>query len=272
MHPDFLAIGPFAIHTYGVMMALGFLAGLGNWILLGRRTGRSSQFCTDLMFWVMAAGIIGARIAYVFENWQDYAAAPLSIIRVDQGGLVFYGGFVAAGAVIVCFARRHRLGLASLFDFVVTSVPLAHALGRIGCFLNGCCFGGRTESVCGVQFPLHSIPWYAQFKAGLITADVPASLPVHPVQLYEAAYNLVVYGLLVWVFRRRLRPGIVTSAYLMLYAVGRFALETMRGDRGDRLAVGGFSIGQFVSVLVFAAGLAMLAVLMSRPSRESEHV
>lgn len=272
MHPDLFSIGPITIHTYGVMMALGFLAALVNWILLGRRVGHSAQFCTDLIFWVMVSGIAGARTAYVLENWQDYAAAPFSIIRVDQGGLVFYGGFVAAGAAIVIFARHHRQGLASFFDFVVTSVPLAHALGRVGCFLNGCCFGSRTVCAgCGVQFPKASIPWYSQYHQRLLSADAPASLPVHPVQLYEAGFNLVVYGLLVWLFRKRLRPGMVMAVYLMLYAVGRFTLEFWRGDRGERLEVWQLSIGQFISIPLFLLGLAVLGVLLARRSREAGH-
>lgn len=273
MHPDLISIGPITLHTYGVMMALGFLAGLGTWIWLGRREGYSAQFCTDLMFWVMVSGIIGARAAYVLENWQSYAEAPMTILRVDQGGLVFYGGFVAAGAAIVMFARSHRSSLIGLFDFVVTAVPLSHALGRIGCFLNGCCFGALASPSCGgVQFPKSSIPWFSQIHAGLISADASASLPVHPVQLYEAGFNLMVYGLLVWLFRRRLRPGMVTAVYLMLYAMGRFMLERWRGDRGERLAVGMLSIGQFVSILVFAFGLSMLVVLLTRRPKKANHV
>lgn len=261
MHPDFISIGPFSIQSYGVMMALGFLAGLGNWILLGRRENRSPQFCTDLMFWVIASGIVGARLAYVVENWSVYMADPLSIIRVDQGGLIFYGGFVAAAAAIVVFGRRHKVPLARLFDFVVTSVPLAHALGRIGCFLNGCCFGSCTTAAPHVQFPPYSIPWHSQLREELIETSAACSLPVHPVQLYEAAFNFLVYGVVVWLFRRKLRPGMVTGVYLVLYAIGRFSLEFMRGDRADRLAVQQFSIGQFVSLLVLLAGLVVLAVL-----------
>jgi len=215
-----------------------------------------------LMFWVMIGGIVGARVAYVMENWPVYAADPASIIRVDQGGLVFYGGFVAAAMAVVVFARRHRIPLARLTDFVVTSVPLSHALGRAGCFLNGCCFGGCASSaVPHVQFPQHSIPWYSQLREGVIDSHAALSKPVHPVQLYEAGFNLVVYGVLVWLFRRKLRTGTVTGVYLVLYAIGRFALEFLRGDRADRLAVQQFSIGQFVSILVLAAGLAVLAVL-----------
>lgn len=261
MHPDFLSIGPLMIHSYGVMMALGFLAGLGNWILLGRRRGHSAQFCTDLMFWVIVSGIVGSRVAYVLENWAVYAADPLSIVRVDQGGLIFYGGFVAATAAVILFARRHKMPMASLFDFVVTSVPLAHALGRIGCFLNGCCFGSCTSVAAHVQFPQHSIPWYSQLRDGVIDNSAACSHPVHPVQLYEAAFNFLVYGVVVWLFRRRLRPGMVTGVYLVLYAIGRFSLEFMRGDRADRLAVQQLSIGQFVSLFVLLAGLAVLAVI-----------
>lgn len=272
MHPDLFSIGPITVHTYGVMMALGFLAALGNWILLGRRMGYTAPFCSDLVFWVMVSGIAGARAAYVLENWQDYMAAPLSILRVDQGGLVFYGGLVAAGAAIVVFARRHRLGLVPFLDFVVTSVPLAHALGRIGCFLNGCCFGSRTVSAwCGVRFPKASIPWYSQYHEHLLGADAPASLPVHPVQLYEAGFNLVVYGLLVWLFRKRLRPGVVMAAYLMLYAIGRFSLEFWRGDRGERLEVFQLSIGQFISIPLLMLGLAMLVVVTVRRPTGTGH-
>lgn len=261
MHPDFISIGPFSIHSYGVMMALGFLAGLGNWILLGRREGRSAQFCTDLMFWIMVSGILGARLAYIVENWSVYMADPFSIIRVDQGGLIFYGGFVASTVAVVIFGRRHQVPLARLFDFVVTSVPLAHALGRIGCFLNGCCFGSCTATAPHVQFPQHSIPWYSQIREGLIDNSAVWSKPVHPVQLYEAAFNFLVYGVIVWLFRRRLRPGMVTAVYLVLYSIGRFSLEFMRGDRADRLAVQQLSIGQFVSLLVLLAGLVTLAVI-----------
>jgi len=261
MHPDFISIGPLTIHSYGVMMALGFLAGLGNWILLGRREGHSAQFCMDLMFWVILSGIVGARLAYVLENWAAYAADPLSIVRVDQGGLIFYGGFVAASAAVVFFVRRHKVPMASLFDFVVTSVPLAHAFGRIGCFLNGCCFGSCTKAVPHVRFPQHSIPWYSQIREGRIASNAALSNPVHPVQLYEAAFNILVYGVVVWLFRRKGRPGMVTGVYLVLYAIGRFSLEFMRGDRADRLAVMQLSIGQFVSLFVLLAGLAVLGYI-----------
>ncbi|HAS83754.1 MAG TPA: prolipoprotein diacylglyceryl transferase, partial [Verrucomicrobia bacterium] len=226
--------------------------------------GRSSQFCTDLMFWVMLSGILGSRLAYVLENWASYAADPLTIFRIDQGGLIFYGGFVASVVALVFFARRHRQPLAPLLDFVVTSVPLAHALGRIGCFFNGCCFGCWTQASVGVVFPRYSLPWHSQYLHKQIDANALACLPVHPVQLYEAAFNFAVYGLLVVLFRRRLPAGCLAAIYLVLYGIGRFTLEFFRGDRGERLAVGSLSIGQFVSLLIIFAGCAVFAVLLGR--------
>ncbi len=262
MHSVLFEIGPLTLHWYGVMMALGFLAGLINWIVLGRTRGRDAQFCADLMFWIMLSGILGARVAYVLENWSEYAAAPLAILRIDEGGLIFYGGFAAAGAAIFLYARRQKVAAIPLLDFVLTAVPLSHAFGRIGCFLNGCCFGSCTTAPLAVHFPKGAPAWAAHYQAGLIDQYATASQSVHPVQLYEAGYNLLIYGLLVWIFRRSVRTGFVSAAYLLLYALGRFALEFFRGDRGDRLAVGALSIGQFASLVLLCVGMLLLVRLL----------
>lgn len=264
MHSILCELGPLTIRWYGVMMALGFLAALGSWTVLGRRRSREAQYCADLMFWIMVSGILGARLAYVLEHWNDYAAAPWSIFRLDEGGLIFYGGFVMAGVAIVLFARRHREPLVPLLDFVLTSVPLAHACGRIGCFLNGCCFGTCTASPLGVRFPRGAAAWMLHFRQGWIGEQAAFSRSVHPVQLYEAGYNLLIYAVLVWMFRRSPRAGSVSALYLVLYSLGRFVLEFFRGDRGDRLAVGALSIGQFVSLLLLGFGGLLLIVLWVR--------
>jgi phosphatidylglycerol:prolipoprotein diacylglycerol transferase len=269
MHSVFMELGPLTIHWYGIMMALGFIAGIVNWSLLGKRLGRDYQYCTDLMFWVMVSGVLGARIAYVWENWAAYAGDPISILRFDQGGLIFYGGFVAAGIAIVVRARLCKERIVPLMDFVMTSVPLAHALGRIGCFLNGCCFGSCTTSPLGIAFPKGSAAWIAQYGIGQISLTAEKSLPVHPVQLYEAGYNIFIYVFLVWMFRRSRYAGSVSVTYLLLYAVGRFVLEIFRGDRGERLAVGMLSIAQFVSILLFVIGLLLLLLVWARKSSRS---
>jgi len=262
MHSICFEIGPLTIHWYGVFMALGFMGGLLNWIWLGRSRGHDTQFCSDLIFWVMVSGIVGARVAYVLENLAEYAAAPMTVFRIDQGGLVFYGGFVASGAAIVYFAKKKRVPVMPLFDFVITSVPLAHALGRIGCFLNGCCFGRCTSLPVGVHFPKPSAPFWEHARNDIVEKTATLSASVHPVQLYESAYNFMIYVVLILIYRRTKRVGIVSAVYLMLYSVGRFTLEFFRGDRGERVAVGQLSIGQFISIPLFVLGLVILSVVL----------
>lgn len=253
MHSDWFHVGPLTVHWYGVMMALGFLAALANWSWLGRRSGRGFNYCSDLLFWVMVCGVIGARAAYVALEWPSYRQDPMAILRIDQGGLVFYGGFLFAGLSLALFARLHRESFVDLLDFVITSVPLAHAFGRVGCFLNGCCYGMVCHGPMGVQFPRGSPPWYGHYTRGLVAPDAPLSLPVHPVQLYEAAFNLAFYGLLLWQYRGRRRVGSTAALYLVVYAAGRFVLELVRDD--ERGSVGWFSTSQLVSLGLLALGL-----------------
>ncbi len=275
MQPIFMELGSFRIHWYGVMMALAFLASLLNWIALGKRTGRTPAFCSDLLFWIMLAGIGGARVAYVLENWHDFSGTPWRMLAVQEGGLVFYGGFAGAAVALVIIARIRREHLASLVDFTLTSVPLAHLLGRIGCFLNGCCYGNRTASRLGVRFPALSPAWWSeqsiatmprQRELDAMVEAIPLSLPVHPVQLYEAVGNLVLYLVVLAVFRRRHRPGRITAVYLTGYAILRFAVEFVRGDHAERVTAAGLSIAQVVSLILALAGLVLLA--MTRPARD----
>jgi len=245
------------------MMALGFLAGVINWIVLGRTEGRNTAFCTDLMFWIMVSGIAGARIAYIAEHWAVYAADPISMLRIDEGGLIYYGGFIGAGIAIVLFARARREKLFPLFDFVITAVPLAHAFGRIGCFLNGCCFGRVTGSRLGITFPTASPVWYAHLREGLLTEAGRLSLPVHPAQIYESFFNFFLYGIIVWLYRGNNRGGRILAAYLLIYPVGRFFLETFRGDKAERFAAAGLSIGQLASLGLFLLGITLLICLFA---------
>lgn len=240
MDPVCFHIGSRPVYWYGIMMALAFLAGIAHWQILGRRTGRRDvSFATDLAFWLMVGGIVGARAAYVVANIEDFGARPLDIIRVDQGGLIFYGGFIGASVAFLAFARLRRESVLGLADFAITAVPLGHALGRVGCFINGCCQGRLCAEA----------PWLA------------AGLPRYPVQLYEAAFNLLVYAFLFRLYLRRhaTRRGDILAAYLMVYPVGRFMLEFLRGD--PRLRWGTWSVAQLLSLALMAAGLGLWLAL-----------
>jgi phosphatidylglycerol:prolipoprotein diacylglycerol transferase len=262
MYPIFFQLGPLTLHAFGLMMALGFVAALAVMRRLSRRGfgGLDDDQLARLIVWIMAGGIVGARLAYVAEHWSsEFAANPGAIIRIDQGGLMFYGGVLGAILAIGGYARRGGRPLLDLLDLCAVGLPLGHAFGRLGCFLNGCCYGHVCRGAFGVGYPAGSLAWREQVAAGLLPAAAASSLPVVPTQLIELAANLAIFGFLLRLARRHPSRGRVTSAYLLLYAVVRFATEILRGD--PRLTQGGLSIGQWISILIFAIGLGLAGTL-----------
>lgn len=264
MHPIAFEILGRPIYWYGVFVALGFLMAVATWSYLAQRDGKPDGFASEMGFWVMLSGILGARLGYVVANFGHYASHPLEIIRIDQGGLIYYGGFVGGFIGLLLFARARKLPLLHLGDYAVTGLTVGHALGRVGCFLNGCCFGKVCTAVQGVSFPPGSPASIQQAQAGLLAyADLP-SLDVHPTQLYEAGYNLLLYALLVVLYLRRRQDGRIAALYLMLYPLGRFLFEFTRGD--DRLQWGGWNVAQIISFVLFAVGAGMwFALSRTRP-------
>ena len=248
MFPDLIDLGFLHIRTYGACMATGFLV---CWWLVEKLSGRKDL--SNLLMCLMGAGVVGSRAAYVIEHWQaEFAANPLRIVRVDQGGLMFYGGLILALVVFFawCVVKRERtLALADLLALVM---PLGHAFGRIGCFFYGCCYGRDSSAWCAVTFPPGSPSW---FEHGC----KPVS--VLPTQLFEAAALFALFALLLLAWRRtragRWGAGLITGLYLVGYAAVRFGIEYLRGD--PRAAVGPLSISQAISVAMAALGLAAIA-------------
>lgn len=250
MDPICFRIGSHPIYWYGVMMALAFLSGILHWQWLGKKTGRDVSLASDLAFWLMVGGIVGARLAYVLSNFNYYRAAPAEIIRIDQGGLIYYGGFIGATVVFFALARWHRLPPLDLADFTITALPLGHAFGRIGCFLNGCCGGAQ------VSHP----------------SILSCGLTHYPVQIFEAVFNLCVYAWLTWFYlhRRNQRNGSVLALYLMTYPCGRFLLEFIRGD--ERMHLGGLDVAQVISLSLIVLGVALWWFVRHKPApSQSEH-
>jgi phosphatidylglycerol:prolipoprotein diacylglycerol transferase len=244
-------------------MAAGFLAGLASWSILGRREKRDFAFCSDLLLWIMVSGLIGARIAYVAASFDQFRATPWEVFYLHQGGLIYYGGFLGAAAALAIFAHVRREKLLPLLDFTVTSLPLAHAMGRIGCLIHGCCYGRVTGSRLGITYPPHTAPWWGQVDAGLITRFAPRSLSVHPVQLYEALADLALYATLVVFYRRRRREGTTVALDLLSYPAVRLMSELLRGD--DRVRWLGIPVAQWTSLGLLILGLAVLWKAIRRP-------
>ena len=197
---------------------------------------------------------------------------------------MFYGSIVIAGLVLVAYCARARLRMLPLLDLFAVVVPVGQAFGRVGCFLNGCCYGRPADTWLSVRYPALSIPWHDQVNAGLLPAGAPASLPMLPSQLIEAAGCALLFLLLLWAYRR-LNPsgvpvaerpapgardpaGAALAIYLAGYGVLRFIVETLRSDERAHPFGGPFTISQAISLgaLLLAAALFARIWLRNRPS------
>ena len=265
MYPDLISLGFLHLKTYGAFMALGFLAAWQVVAWLCRRMGRDPEPCTNLIMWMMVSGVVGSRIAYVIEHWsQEFAGHPELLVRIDQGGLMFYGGFILALAVFVVWCRVKREPIVPMADLFAVVIPLGHAFGRVGCFFYGCCYGRLSQCACAVSFPRGSPAWHEQLRAGLISSEAAAALPVLPAQLFEAVAVFVLFAALLFLHRRfwnRL-PGLITGSYMVGYACIRFVIEILRGD--PRASIGIFSISQTISLLLFLLGCTFILVAFRR--------
>lgn len=241
MHPILFELGPLTLRSYGLMMALGFAFGIWLATWLNRKEGRPDELIMDLSVWIMFGAIAGARLLYVIVQWDQFAALPLwEVAAVWKGGLVYYGGLIGAGFTAYFWMKRHQAPVWLVADCLAPALALGQVFGRFGCYFNGCCYG-HVDPVHGVVFP-----------------GIGDNLPHLPVQLYEAAFVLVLAGFLTWHKFRRQYPGQVFVFYILFYSVGRFVLESQRGDveRGVLISKS-LSPGQWISIagFFFALGL-----------------
>ena len=254
MFPDLFDLGFLHLKTYGACMAIGFLL---CWHLVERLSGRKDL--SNMLLSLMVSGVVGSRIAYVIEHWQaEFAAHPEQIIRVDQGGLMFYGGLILAIVVFFAWCLVKKENVLKMADLLCTVIPLGHAFGRIGCFFYGCCYGKDSHAWCAVTFPVGSPSWFEHGRR---------LVPVLPTQLFEAGALLILFAVLmaVWFCGRRgagpetrdARHGQIAGLYLVGYAVIRFVIEYLRGD--PRAAVGPFSISQTISLVMLFLGVSAVA-------------
>ncbi|MGH7992332.1 MAG: prolipoprotein diacylglyceryl transferase [Limisphaerales bacterium] len=266
MHPIAFQLGSFTIHWYGVMIALAFFTGLWTATRRARRENIPGEKITDVTLWILAGAMIGARAVYVATYWQEeFAGQPLwQIFAVWQGGIVYYGGLIGAVLAAFIYLRWKKLPLWKTADVLAPSIALGNVFGRIGCFLNGCCFGRVCSLPWAVQFPNQSYAWSMQYQQGLpgVGPNSP-SLPVHPTEIYDALDNFILYLLLAWLFRHKKFDGQVFATYLLGYAVTRTIMECFRGDYSALHFHYGLTPGQLVSLPIFIAGLA-LAIALSR--------
>ena len=212
MHSVLLRLGEFQLHSYGLCLALGILCAYGVLVRLGRSRGFSSDRLANLLALLVVCGLAGARTFFVVEHWADYRADPASALRIWEGGLMFYGSIVFGAAALVLHCRATRTPVLPLLDLFAVAVPVGQAFGRVGCLLNGCCYGRPSDSCLAVTYPRWSIPCIEQIRAGLLPEDAARSLPVLPSQLFEAAGCVLLFLALLWLYRRLNPPA---GAWLM---------------------------------------------------------
>lgn len=244
MLPVLIRIGSLKVHSYGAFVAIGFLVGI--WIA-GReaaRRGLDREKVYDMALWAVLWGLAGARLFHVLVFWDHYHVRPAEILKVWNGGLVFYGGFLAALVPCVLAVRRRRMPVPAVADAAALGLPLGLALGRTGCAAAGCCYGKLT-----------SVPWAVVFTDPASLA--PLHVPLHPTQLYEALGALAVFGILFAARKRVAVPGTLFGIMLVLYGSLRFALETVRDD--PRGFLGPLSESQAVSAVLVACAAAAIA-------------
>ena len=248
MFPHLFHIGSFALPTYGFMAALGMIAGLSVVFHLARLRGMDADQMWNLGGIAAFSGIVGSKLLMLLVDWRDYAANPASIFSMAtlQSGGVFSGGLVLAIACCWWYVRRHRISFLSAADFFAPGVAIGHALGRIGCFSAGCCYGRETTMPWGVTF--HN-PWAAEFSG------TPLGKPLHPTQLYEFVAEAINFAFLFWLCKRKRFEGQIIALYMIIYGTERFVFEFFRGDPGRGEVLGGLISGtQAIALALIVAG------------------
>ncbi len=242
MHPILGHFGPFTLYSFGLMLALAVVVCSFLLSYDAKAFGISQEIIFDFVFWVIVGGIIGARVFFIILNFSDFVANPKEIIMITNGGLAWQGGLVLGGLSGLFFVRRKKLPLLVMIDLSAPYLALGQAIGRIGCFFNGCCYG--KESSWGIYFPVH--------QSRLL-----------PTQLYDTLMLGAIFFFLKTLQKKSLIRGEIFAAYMMLASVERFINEFFRGDHINSAV--GLSIFQLVSIVVFFLGWYLWRYLRQKP-------
>jgi phosphatidylglycerol:prolipoprotein diacylglycerol transferase len=215
MFPTLLKIGPLHIYTYGFFLALAFLGAIYVGGREAERLGLSKAAFYDLCFYAVLGALVGSRVLYVLTELPTFTAHPLKIFALWEGGLIFHGGLVGAFAVAFYYMRRHAMPWRLAFDALALGMPVGQALGRVGCFMAGCCWGKPSN-----------LPWAVTFSNPETLC--PLRVPIHPSQLYEAVLMVGVFGILYWLRTRKRFQGQLMLTYFTLAGAVRFGTEFFR--------------------------------------------
>ncbi len=253
MYPDLFSIGPLTVHTYGVFVAIGFLAGIFVATRTGKKTGIDPNRVLDMGFMIIVCGIIGSRAAYILINFSHYAAYPKDILKLWQGGLVFSGGLVLVVIAAVWYSRHHGYNIWTIGDLWAPAAAIGQAIGRIGCFFAGCCYGKPGD-----------LPWCVVFSNPKSLATL--NVPLHPTQLYSSLSSFLIFIVLLILQKKKKFEGQVFLWFLILHSTARLILEKYRGDARGVIITNDFSTTQLIALIILIA--AVTALFFFRPSNK----
>lgn len=249
-------IGGFPVHSYGLVVAVAALLAMGVALYLTRGTPYHPHI-PNLMAYLMAGAILFARVWHVFFfQWAYYAGHPGEILQIWNGGLSIQGGLAGGFLAAMVYARKHRLPFWGLADALAPAIILGQGIGRSACFLNGDAFGAPTGTGFGIVYP-----------PGTMAYDTYGALPLWPAEVWEGQWDIAVFALLIMLKAFKWPKGCLFAAYAILYSIGRFMLEYLRGD-SPRYAFG-WTAGQWTSAAVLAAGLGLLIYAKIRNPAEA---
>jgi len=249
--PALFTRGPFTVYGYGLFVALGFLFGALYTVRSAERDGISRDISLDVIVWVFVAGLLGARLLYILTDLDYYVAAPLLMLKVWEGGLVYYGGFLAAVPVFFLVSRKYGINSLKFADSISKGLVMGHIFGRLGCFTKGCCYG-LEQNTFGLVFP-----------------ELNDHLRHLPTQLYEAAGLALIFLVLNLVKRKY--DGRIFLMYLGLYGLLRFSVEFLRGDfRGPSFLT--LSVSQWISLGLLASAVLAHTALSGKRKNANQRV
>lgn len=252
MREILIEIGPLKIPSFGVLVMIGFLVGLKVALSRAKRFGLEKEKVLDLSMWALAAGILGARLGYIIQEIPYYSKHPNELLEWQFKGMTSFGGLVLGFVPVIYFSKKWKVSILTILDCLAPGVLIGHIFGRIGCLLNGCCYGGVCE-----------LPWGIHVKeAGIWSTQLH-----HPAQIYDSLMNLV--GLLILLQlekTRQFRPGQAIGSAFFIYGMARFFYEFWRaGTTSTTMGGTSFTEGHVAALIVAAAG----AILILRKSKQA---
>ena len=256
MYPVLFKLGKFQVHSYGLMLAISFLLGILWAMRRGEKRGISKDHVISAGLYIMISAILGSRFFYVITHLNEFHGHWLDTVNPFQSsgeigiaGLSMLGGVVMALLTIIIFFRIKKISILRFFDAASPSLALGLALTRIGCFLNGCCFGKPG-----------SLPWCVVFPNNSPAADFLPGQRLHPTQIYSSLFDFLILGTILWVDRKKRPDGVLAAVFFILYGTFRFLIDFVRFYESTvqfHIFGGAFTFNQLIAMLMMGTGLVM---------------